>query len=91
MFEVADIAIDTGVPMGDVMVDVPGLEIKVGPGSSVANIVIANLLSIEVARIMVAKGTKPLVVPNPAVVPDAEEVERKLVKEFRRRIGKHLS
>ena len=90
LFEVADIVIDTGVPIGDVMIDVPGLEIKMGPGSSIANIVIANMLSIEVARIMIAKGTKPLVVVHPGVVPNAEEKEQKLVKEFRRRIGKHL-
>ena len=91
LFEVADIAIDTGVPIGDVMIDVPGLGIKVGPGSSIANIVVANLLSIEVTRVMIEKGTKPLIVPNPAVTPDAEEIERKLVKEFRRRIGEHLT
>jgi len=85
-----DITIDTGVPIGDVMIDLPGLEAKVGPGSSVANLVVANPLSLEVAWIMMAKGIKPLVVPNPAVTPNAEEIERELVKEFRRRIGAHL-
>jgi uncharacterized phosphosugar-binding protein len=90
LYEVADIAIDTGVPLGDVMIDVPGLEEKIGPGSSLANIVIANMISCEVVEIMMKNNYKPKIVPYPGLTPNAEEKEKELIKEFRLRVAKHL-
>src|SRR5690348_17073615 len=45
----ADVVLDTGAPVGDAMVRVPGLEFPVSPGSTVGGCMLINCLKAEVA------------------------------------------
>src|SRR4051812_45540948 len=45
----ADLVIDSGAPAGDSMVNVPGLETPVSPGSTAGGIIIINSIKAEVA------------------------------------------
>ena len=59
--EIADIVVDTCVPAGDAMIEVPGLREKVGPGSTFGFVTAVNAINCEVARLVVARGQPPLV------------------------------
>src|SRR5438874_6878148 len=59
--DVCDFAIDNGGFPGDGIVDVPGLEWKVGPTSTVMGALIWNALVVETThRIQIAKGDAPV-------------------------------
>jgi len=90
LFELADIVIDTGVPYGDVMVQVEGLDRKVGPGSTLGFVVVANMISCLVAEKIIGKGGKPFVNPVPGFTANYDEILRENVREFRRRVASHL-
>ena len=59
--EIADIVVDTCVPAGDAMIDVPGLREKVGPGSTFGFVTAVNAINCEVAQILTDRGEPPLV------------------------------
>ncbi len=90
LFELANIVIDTGVPYGDVMIEVDGLDQKVGPGSTLGFVVVANMISCLVAQRIIDKGGKPFVNPVPRFTANYEEMLKENVKEFRRRVASHL-
>ena len=64
----ADIVLDTGAPVGDAMVRVPGLETPVAPGSTVGGCMLINCLKAEVAARLTAAGSPPKVLTAGAVV-----------------------
>ena len=90
LFELADIVIDTGVPYGDVMIKIEGLDQKVGPGSTIGSVVVANLISCLVAKKIIEKGGKPMINPVPGVTPNFEKILKENVREFRRRVASHM-
>ncbi len=90
LFEVADVIVDTGVPYGDVMIEIEGVDHKIGPGSTIGCVAAANLISLLVAKKIVEKGGKPMVNPVPGVTPGYERILAENVKEFRRRVATHL-
>jgi uncharacterized phosphosugar-binding protein len=47
----ADLVLDTGAPVGDAMVSVPGLDTPVGPGSTVGGCLLVNAIKSEVAAV----------------------------------------
>lgn len=57
----ADLVLNTGAPMGDAMVEVPGLPTPVSPGSTVAGCMIVNAIKAEVAARLTEAGQPPLV------------------------------
>ena len=59
LYEIADLVIDTHVPAGDAAVEVPGLEMRVAPVSSLANILIMNMIILETTARIVDKGEVP--------------------------------
>ena len=59
--EIADIVVDTCVPAGDAMIDIPNLEHKVGPGSTFGFVTAVNAINCEVARLLTERGRTPLV------------------------------
>ena len=61
LFEVADVVIDTGAPFGDAAVEVPGLEMRVGPVSTPLAVAALHALIAETAALLVAQGRPPLV------------------------------
>ena len=64
----ADLVLDTGAPVGDAMVRVPGLETPVSPGSTVGGCMLINCIKAEVAARLTAAGQPPKVLTGAAVV-----------------------
>mgnify|MGYP001339395773 CR=1 FL=1 len=64
----ADLLLDPGAPAGDAMVQVPGLDTPVSPGSTLGGVLIVNCIKAEVARLLTAAGQPPKVLSAAAVV-----------------------
>ncbi len=77
--EIADIVVDTCVPAGDAMIDIPGLREKVGPGSTFGFVTAVNAINCEVARLLTERGQPPLVnISHNLVSP--EEAQQQMAK-----------
>jgi uncharacterized phosphosugar-binding protein len=79
LIDVADIVIDNQCPPGDCVVELPGLEWRTGPASTVTGGMIVNMLRCEVAERLLEKGHKPELLPSHQVVANTcaqEQLER---------------
>lgn len=68
----ADLVLDTGAPLGDAMVRVPGLETPVSPGSTVGGCLLVNAIKAEVADRLTRAGAPPRVLTAGAVIGTAK-------------------
>ncbi|MEO6528605.1 MAG: SIS domain-containing protein [Gemmatimonadaceae bacterium] len=68
LHDVADLVLDTGAPVGDASVRVPGLDTPVSPASTVGGCVLVNAIKAEVALRLVRAGQPPTVLTAPALV-----------------------
>jgi len=59
--DLADVVLDTGIPQGDAMVELRGLDTPVAPGSTVGGAVLVNAIKAEVAQRLVDRGAPPRV------------------------------
>src|SRR5215470_1246036 len=64
----ADLVLDTGAPVGDAMVMLPGLDTPVSPGSTVGGCLLVNAIKAEVAARLTAAGHPPKVLAGAAIV-----------------------
>ncbi|GAB3011964.1 sugar isomerase domain-containing protein [Spirosoma pulveris] len=64
----ADLILDTGAPVGDAMITVPGLDTPVAPGSTVGGAVLVNCIKAETARLLTEAGHPPRVLSAANVV-----------------------
>ncbi|MBK9140490.1 MAG: SIS domain-containing protein [Verrucomicrobia bacterium] len=64
----ADLVLDTGAPVGDAMVKVPGLDTPVAPGSTVGGCMLINSLKAELAARLTRAGHPPRVLTAAALV-----------------------
>lgn len=64
----ADLVLDTGAPVGDAMVEVPGLDTPVSPGSTIGGCLLVNAIKAEVAARLTAAGHPPRVLTAAALV-----------------------
>ena len=64
----ADLILDTGAPVGDAMVKIPGLDTPVAPGSTIGGCLLINTIKAEVAARLTAAGHLPKVLSGSAVV-----------------------
>ena len=64
----ADLVLDTGAPVGDAMVKIPGLDTPVAPGSTIGGCLLINAIKAEVAVRLTAAGHPPKVLSGAAVV-----------------------
>lgn len=64
----SQLTLDTGAPVGDAMVRVPGLDTPVAPGSTVGGCLLVNAIKAEVAARLTAAGQPPRVLSAGAVV-----------------------
>lgn len=90
LFDVADIVIDTCVPVGDSAIKIEGLKYPVGPVSTIANSVIVNMIKVRVAELLTKKGQPPYVLTSAQVVgvEEAKESFEGVYREHRRRINR---
>lgn len=64
----ADLVLDSGVPVGDAMVKIDGLDTPVSPGSTVAGCLLVNSIKAEVAKRLTDAGHPPKVLTAGAVI-----------------------
>jgi uncharacterized phosphosugar-binding protein len=64
----ADLVLDTGAPVGDAMVKIPGLDTPVAPGSTIGGCLLINAIKAEVAARLTGAGQPPRVLSGAAVV-----------------------
>lgn len=64
LFEVADVVIDTGVPMEDASQRIEGLEFPVGPSSTSIAIAVGHAINSATAEELVARGVQPYIMVN---------------------------
>ena len=65
LFEAADIAIDTGAPLGDAGISVDGLEDSVGATSTSVAIAVGQAINAATAEKLAARGCEPMVMVSP--------------------------
>jgi uncharacterized phosphosugar-binding protein len=64
----ADLVLDTGAPVGDATVKIPGLETPVSPISTVGGSIVINCIKAETARLLTEAGHPPKVLSGSSVV-----------------------
>jgi uncharacterized phosphosugar-binding protein len=64
----SDLVLDTGAPVGDSMINIPGLETPVSPGSTLGGVLLINCLKAEVARLLTEAKQPPIVLTAPNVL-----------------------
>jgi uncharacterized phosphosugar-binding protein len=70
LVDFADLILDSGAPVGDSMIQIPGLETPVSPGSTVGGVIIINSIKAEVAKLLTVAGQPPKVLTAAAIVGD---------------------
>ena len=68
LFEVADVVIDTGIPLADASLYIDGLESPVGASSTSVTIAVAHAIVSATAERLVQQGIKPHVMVSPNTV-----------------------
>jgi len=64
LIDVADVVIDNQCPPGDCVVELPGLEWRTGPASTVTGATIVNMIRCETAERLLARGFQPVLLPS---------------------------
>ncbi len=59
--------LDSEEPLGDSMINVPGLETPVAPGSTIGGVMIINCIKAELARLLTEAGQPPKVLTAGAI------------------------
>jgi len=91
LIDVSDIVIDNYCPPGDCVLELPGLEWRTGPVSTVTGAMILNMLRCEVAERLLAKGIKPELLPSHQFVGNTSASEQldRFYEAYRKSL-KHL-
>lgn len=71
----ADLVLDTGAPIGDSMVYVPGLDTPVAPGSTLGGVLLVNCMKVEIAKRLTEAGQPPKVLTAGAIVGNERATE----------------
>jgi len=85
LFDLADVCIDDYNPVGDAIVNVPGLDTPIAPVSNLVDFTIAHLLEIETVRQCIERGVTPPVW-NSANAPGGDAKNAALIKKYKPRI-----
>jgi uncharacterized phosphosugar-binding protein len=59
LHDLADLVVDAHVPVGDALLDLPGVPVKVGAGSTYPMIFIVNSIIVRAIEICIQKGVEP--------------------------------
>jgi len=89
LYELADVVIDCCGPVGDAMLEIEGLEYKIGPVSTFAFIAITQCIVTQVIKNLVDRGERVYI--NPSVntketVKTPDEIIEENSQEFARRL-----
>lgn len=83
LFEVADVVLDHGAPVGDALVEVPDLPVRICPASGIAAAYLFWALHAEVVGQLLKRGLSPHVYMSNHL-PGAHEFNRRAKEEFAR-------
>lgn len=83
--DVADLMVDTHVPVGDAVAEVAGLETKMGPVSTILVSYTIQALAIRTAELLLAEGISPPVWVS-ATVPHGDQVNKGYIARYQGRI-----
>ncbi len=64
LVDVADVVLDNQCPPGDCVLELEGMEWRTGPVSTVTGGMLINMLRVEVAERLLARGVRPEVLPS---------------------------
>ncbi len=82
LFDFAEVCIDDYNPVGDAIVNLPGLDTPIAPVSNVVDFTIAHLLEIECCRICLERGIVPPVW-NSANTPGGDQKNAAYLKKYK--------
>jgi uncharacterized phosphosugar-binding protein len=85
LHDIVDIAIDTKVPIGDALMELPGLAEKTAASSTFANAVALNSLVIHTIALLLEKGIEPPVWRS-GNAPGGDEANGRFLSQFRGRV-----
>jgi uncharacterized phosphosugar-binding protein len=71
----ATVVLDLGTPPGDALIEVPGWDSRVGPGSTMTAVALANCIKVRTAELLSERGIELPVITS-ASVAGAEQAER---------------
>ena len=86
LYEVADVAIDNCVPAGDALLELPGLDSRIGPSSTVAGAAVINSIIIEAVAELLRRGEAVPVLPSANVEGVTEDALEEILGRYRGRI-----
>jgi uncharacterized phosphosugar-binding protein len=85
LFEIADLVLDDHAPVGDALVEIPGLSQKVGPSSTVTGAAILNAVVTRVAELLMERtGDAPVF--KSSNVEGGDEHNRRWMEHYRGRL-----
>jgi uncharacterized phosphosugar-binding protein len=89
--DIADLVIDNMCPAGDCVIELPGLEWRTGPTSTVTGAMIINMIRCGTAQRLLEKGCKPTLLPSHQFVGNtsAQDQLEKFYEEYRKSLA-HL-
>ncbi len=85
--DIADIVIDSKVPMGDAVVRVPGVDERMGATSTFANAFVMNALMMETGAELAREG-EPVPVWRSGNSPGGDEANKSLLAQYASRVRK---
>jgi uncharacterized phosphosugar-binding protein len=86
LYEVADVAVDNCVPTGDALLELPGLNSRIGPSSTVAGAAVINSIIIEAVAELLRRGEAVPVLPSANVEGVTENALEEILGRYRGRI-----
>lgn len=86
LFEIADVAIDNCAPVGDALLEVPGLESRIGPTSTVASAAIINSVIIEAVAELLRRGEQVPILPSANLQGVSEGTLSDILRRYQGRI-----
>jgi uncharacterized phosphosugar-binding protein len=85
LHDLVDVAIDSKVPIGDAIVDVPGVSERIAAVSTFANAFVLNALTLHTVNELVARGIEPPVWRS-GNAPGGDEANARFLGRFRHRV-----
>lgn len=85
LFDYADVCIDDYNPVGDCIVEIPGMGTPIAPVSNVVDFTIAHLLEVETCHICMERGVQPPVWMS-ANTPEGDAYNAENLKKYKNRI-----
>jgi uncharacterized phosphosugar-binding protein len=93
LLDEADLVIDLCTPHADAMVEVPGLDTPVGPGSTISAVAIVNSIKVRTAELLTERGAMPPVLTRASVVgaERSRDLFENAYREHARRIARAIT